>query len=61
MDIATAINIKKKKLAYECSKSFQNKLVIRRLKESIARHEKQMEKHNAWKKRHRKRKVINGR
>lgn len=56
MDVSTAIDIKRRKLALELSKKNQNKQVIRRLKESIRRHEKDMEKYNRWKKK----RIMNG-
>lgn len=50
MNISTAIDIKKKKLAWELSKKNPNMQVVRRLKESIRRHSREMERYNRWKK-----------
>jgi len=55
MEIINAIDIKKRKLSFELSKRKPNKFVVRRLKDSINRHEKQMKKYNGWKKRYNKR------
>jgi hypothetical protein len=55
MDIQSAINIKKEKLAYELAKRDPNLVTVRRLREAIRRHQKEMERYNQWKRRERKR------
>lgn len=61
MNIQNAIDIKKRKLAWECSKINPNKIVIKRLKESIRRHEHEMKRYNRYKKKHLKRRIQEGR
>ena len=44
MNISTAINIKKEKLAKELSNRNPDKIIVRRLEESIRRHQNEMGK-----------------
>lgn len=60
MNIETAIDIKKRKLAWECSKTHPNKTIIRRLKESIMRHEHEMKRYNRYKRKHLRKRMAEG-
>jgi len=56
MDISISLDIKKQKLAREYAKEKPNKQIIKRILESIRRHERDMRKYNRWKRLQRKNK-----